>query len=59
MALELRCRDAGCLACRGKIKADSKEELRAKAADHLKDAHGVDPVSETLLAYLVKVARRS
>lgn len=58
MAHEFRCRDAGA-ACRGKLRADSEEELERQVADHLRRKHDVHTVSRTLRNYLRSVTRKT
>ncbi|MDQ3350488.1 MAG: DUF1059 domain-containing protein [Actinomycetota bacterium] len=55
MALEFRCADVG-LACRGKVTADSKEELLAKVGEHAQKVHGV-ALTETLVDYALTKVR--
>lgn len=50
MSLEFRCRDVG-VVCRGKIQADTADELVAKVAAHAADKHGVPELSQTLINY--------
>jgi predicted small metal-binding protein len=45
------CADGG-IVCRGEVTGESDEEVLAKAAEHLKQKHGLDlSVSRTLAAY--------
>ncbi|MFN2489506.1 MAG: DUF1059 domain-containing protein [Actinomycetota bacterium] len=53
---ELRCVDAGCPSCRGHIQADSEEALKEQVAAHLKDKHGIEVPTATVMDYLVKLA---
>ncbi|MBA3399028.1 MAG: DUF1059 domain-containing protein [Acidimicrobiia bacterium] len=55
MALEFRCADVG-LACRGKVTADSKEELLAKVGEHAQKVHDV-ALTETLVDYALTKVR--
>lgn len=50
MSLEFRCRDVGVI-CRGKVSADTPEELVRKIAQHADEAHGVPEVDATLVEY--------
>lgn len=50
MSLEFRCADVG-VVCRGKVRADTAEELVAKVAEHAADAHDVPQLSQTLIEY--------
>jgi predicted small metal-binding protein len=52
---DFHCVDAGAPSCRGHVKADSEEELRAKLTEHLKK-HDVHEPNDTLLDHLVAVA---
>ncbi|MDQ5874872.1 MAG: DUF1059 domain-containing protein [Actinomycetota bacterium] len=56
MAYEFSCVDAGA-ACRAHLKADTQEELVEKVADHLKNKHKVQHVTNTLANYAIKVAK--
>lgn len=55
MALELRCADVG-VACNGAIKADTKEELLDKVAEHVTKKHDVT-LNETLIDYALTKVR--
>ncbi len=55
MALEFRCEDVG-VACKAATKAETKDELLAKVADHAKKVHGVD-LTETLVDYALTKVR--
>lgn len=50
MSLEFRCRNVG-VVCRGKIQADTEEELIAQIAEHADHAHGVPQLTQTLVNY--------
>ena len=56
MGYELRCKDAGAVSCGGRITADTEDELKAKAVEHLARRHGVEEPSETVLDHLLAVA---
>ena len=55
MTLEFRCEDVG-VACKASTKAETKDELLAKVADHAKKVHGVD-LTETLVDYALTKVR--
>jgi len=55
MALEFSCADVG-VACKAVTKADTKEELLAKVADHAQKAHGV-ALTDTLVDYALTKVR--
>jgi len=57
MTLEFRCEDVG-VACKAATKAETKEELLAKVAEHAKKAHGVE-LTETLVDYALTKVRSS
>lgn len=57
MTLEVRCRDAGCPSCSGRIRADSQEQLEARLAAHLSEKHGIKRPTETIMDYLMETAR--
>jgi predicted small metal-binding protein len=42
---ELRCRDAG-FDCEGVIQGEDEQEVMSKAADHAREAHGLDELDE-------------
>ncbi|HEX2031398.1 MAG TPA: DUF1059 domain-containing protein [Actinomycetota bacterium] len=48
--LEVRCADLG-LACRGKLKGRTRDELLAKVRSHAAKAHGVPRLNATLESY--------
>ena len=54
--MELACKDAGALSCRGRIKGRDEEEFKRKLLKHLKDHHGVTEANDTILDYLASVA---
>ncbi|MFP5332617.1 MAG: DUF1059 domain-containing protein [Acidimicrobiia bacterium] len=56
MSLEFRCADVG-VVCRGKITADTAEDLIQKVAAHAADAHDVPELSQTLVDYAVSTVR--
>jgi predicted small metal-binding protein len=55
MAYEFRCTDAGA-ACKGHFKADTEEQLERDVADHLRDKHQVQHVTQTLRNYVRRTA---
>ncbi len=54
--LEFRCEDVG-VTCRGRVKADTKEELLQKVAHHAAKKHGVPKLNQTLINYAVAKTR--
>lgn len=58
MTYDFRCRDAGATACRGHLTAKDEQEFKAKLAGHLKKVHHVDVPSDTIVDYLVDVAKK-
>jgi predicted small metal-binding protein len=56
-AYDLRCRDAGALSCRGHIRADDEHEFKEKLVDHLAGKHDVEVPNDTIVDYLVSMAR--
>ncbi len=42
---ELKCSDVG-FDCGAVIRGDSEEDVMAQAADHARDAHGMDTIDE-------------
>lgn len=56
MSVEFRCADVG-VVCRGKITADTAEDLIQKVAAHAADAHDVPELSQTLVDYAVSTVR--
>jgi len=56
MALEFRCADVG-VVCRGKIQAETVEDLVAKVAKHADEKHGVPHLTETLVNYARSTVR--
>lgn len=56
MSLEFRCADVG-VVCRGKLTADTAEDLIEKVAAHAADAHDVPQLSQTLVDYAVTTVR--
>lgn len=56
MALEFRCENVG-VVCRQGVTADTEEELVAKIAAHAAEAHGVAPLTDTLVAYAKSTVR--
>jgi predicted small metal-binding protein len=57
MTLEFHCADVG-VACGRVTRADSKDELVAKVAEHARDKHGVE-LNQTLVDYAVTKVRQS
>lgn len=55
MTLEFHCADVG-VECRNVAKADTKDELVAKVAEHARKAHGVE-LTDTLVDYAVTKVR--
>lgn len=58
MALEFRCEDVG-VVCRGKLQADTPEELVGKIAEHADQEHGVSEMTETLVDYAKTLVRET
>ena len=58
MPLEFRCADVG-VVCKGKVRADTADELVAKVAAHAADAHGVPELSQTLIEYAKSTVRET
>lgn len=56
MSLEFRCADVG-VVCRGKVTAETAEDLIQKVAAHAADAHDVPELSQTLIDYAVTTVR--
>lgn len=56
MSLEFRCADVG-VVCRGKVTAETAEDLIQKVAAHAADAHDVPELSQTLVDYAVTTVR--
>lgn len=44
MSKVLNCRDVG-FDCEGVIRADSEDEVMRQAAEHARDAHGLDQIT--------------
>lgn len=55
MTLEFHCADVG-VACKKVTKAESKDELVAKVAEHARQKHGVE-LNATLVDYAVTQVR--
>ena len=47
MAKVLNCRDVG-FDCEGVIHADTEAEVMQQAAEHVRDVHGIDPITPEL-----------
>ena len=56
MAKIIRCKDVG-FDCDGVIRADTEEEALQQAAEHAKEAHGLEEVTDDVVAQ-VKAAMR-
>jgi len=56
VSLEFRCADVG-VVCRGKVTAETAEDLIQKVAAHAADAHDVPELSQTLVDYAVTTVR--
>ena len=55
--MQFSCKTAGAWGCGWSTSAGSAEELKAKVADHVRRAHGVKNVTDTIANYAVKVAQ--
>lgn len=58
MSLEFRCANVG-VVCKGRVTADTAEELIQKVAAHAAEAHDVPELSQTLIDYAVTTVRAS
>ncbi len=56
MAKELRCRDVG-FDCDGVIRADTMEEALQMAAQHAREAHGLEQITPEVLAKVKEAVR--
>jgi predicted small metal-binding protein len=56
MPLEFRCADVG-VVCKGKVQAETVDDLVAKIAQHADHAHGVPQLTETLVNYAKTTVR--
>jgi predicted small metal-binding protein len=56
MAKIIRCNDVG-FDCDGVIRADTEEEALRQAAEHAKEAHGLEEITDEIVAQ-VKAAMR-
>lgn len=56
MSKTIHCRDLG-FDCDAVLQADNKEELLTMAAEHAKDAHGVEQVPDAMFERLKSVIR--
>jgi predicted small metal-binding protein len=54
--MEIHCRDAGAVSCRGHVTADDEEEFKQKLLAHLAKDHGVEHPNDTLVDYLMSLA---
>ena len=52
----IHCKDLG-FDCQGVLEAETNEELLTMAAEHAKDAHGVEQVSDEMFQKLKAVIR--
>jgi len=57
MTYQWACAEGGASACRGKITAESEEELRAGLLQHLLKKHNLDNPTDTIVDHLVATAR--
>ena len=53
---KVHCRDVG-YDCDGIVRAETVEEILAKAAQHAKEAHGLEEVTEAVVAKVKSVIR--
>ncbi len=58
MAYEFRCADAGAQPCHGSFRAETEQELVQKVADHMREKHNVQQVSQSLQNFILKTARQ-
>ncbi|NBB74206.1 MAG: DUF1059 domain-containing protein [Bacteroidetes bacterium] len=56
MATVLRCKDVG-FDCDGVIRAETEEEALQQAAQHAKEAHGLDEVTDEIIAQVQAAMR--
>ena len=49
MTKVVRCRDVG-FDCEGVVRAETEEEVLTQVASHAKEVHGLDEVSEEVVA---------
>lgn len=56
MMKKVHCRDVG-YDCDGIVSAETVEEMLAKVAQHAKEAHGLEEVTEAVVAKVKSVIR--
>ncbi len=56
MTKTIHCRDLG-FDCDGVLQAENQEELLTMAAEHAKDAHGIEEVPDEMFEKLKSVIR--
>jgi predicted small metal-binding protein len=56
MAKVVRCRDVG-FDCDGVVRADTEEEVLAQVAQHAKEVHGIDEVTDEIVEKVKSVIR--
>ena len=56
MTMVVRCRDAG-FDCDGVVKAETEEELLQQVAEHAKSAHGLEEVTDEVVAKVKSVIK--
>lgn len=56
MATVIRCKDVG-FDCDGVIRAETEEEALQQAAQHAKEAHGLDEVTDEIIAQVQAAMR--
>lgn len=56
MAKVVRCRDVG-FDCDGVVRADTEEELMAQVAQHAKEVHGIEEVTDEIVEKVKSVIR--
>jgi len=54
MATVIRCKDVG-FDCDGVIRADTEEEAHQQAAQHAQEAHGLNEVTDEVVAKIKSV----
>ena len=54
MTMVVRCRDVG-FDCDGVVKAETEEELLQQVAEHAKSAHGLEEVTDEVVAKVKSV----
>lgn len=57
MAKLLRCRDLG-FDCEGELRADSEDEILAQAAQHAREAHGMETVPDEVVQDILASIRQ-